>query len=42
MLPELTRKKELSKYKENASIYKGMKGLETVFYESINLMKKMI
>ena len=40
MLPELTRKKELSKYKENASIYKGMKGLETVFYESINLMKK--
>lgn len=40
ILPELTRKKELSKMKENAAIYRGIKGLETVFYESLKLMKK--
>ncbi len=39
LLPELTRKKDLSKYKENAGIYKGMKGLEITFYESLNNMK---
>lgn len=40
VLPELTRKNELSKFKENAAIYRGTKGMETVFYESLNLMKK--
>lgn len=40
ILPELTRKIELSKIKEGAAIYRGLKGLETVFYESLNLMKK--
>lgn len=40
ILPELTRKKQLAKIKESAAIYRGMNGLDTVFYESLNLMKK--
>lgn len=40
ILPELTRKRELSKIKESAAIYRGMKGLHNVFYDSLDLMKK--
>ncbi len=40
ILPELTRKKALSKLKENAAIYKGIRGLETTFYEALELMKE--
>ncbi|MBC8500960.1 MAG: helix-turn-helix domain-containing protein [DPANN group archaeon] len=40
ILPELMLKKELSKFKQDATIYKGMKGLETAFFEAVKTMKK--
>lgn len=40
ILPELTRKKNLSNVKDSAAVYRGMKGLETVFYEGLDLLKK--
>lgn len=36
ILPELELKKTLSKYKNEATIYKGMKGLETAFKELLD------
>jgi HTH-type transcriptional regulator, sugar sensing transcriptional regulator len=40
ILPELEIKRSLSKYKSEATIYKGIKGLETALYDSLDLMKK--
>lgn len=37
IIPQLEMKKEMSKYKQEATIYKGMKGLETAFYETLKL-----
>ena len=39
ILPELELKKKLSNYKSQATIYKGYKGLETAFFESLDLLK---
>jgi len=38
ILPELELKQKLSEYKSEAKIYRGMKGLETAFYESLKLL----
>ena len=40
MLPELELKKKLSEYKSEATIYKGMKGLETAFKDVFATLKK--
>lgn len=40
LMPQLLIKKEMSKYKQEATIYKGMKGLETAFFDTFNLGKK--
>ncbi len=40
VLPELELKQKLSKYKSEATIYKGIKGGETAFRKLINSMKK--
>lgn len=40
IIPKLILKKKLSKFKQDAAIYKGMKGLETAFYDSLKSMKK--
>ncbi|MBN2051908.1 hypothetical protein JW756_00215 [Candidatus Woesearchaeota archaeon] len=40
LLPELEIKRQLSKHQEEATIYKGMKGVETAFYDALKLMKK--
>lgn len=40
ILPELKLKQTLSKHKSDAAIYRGMKGLETVFYETTDTLKK--
>lgn len=40
MLPELELKRTLSKYKSEATIYKGMKGLETAFQDIFKTCKK--
>ncbi|MBT5924333.1 TrmB family transcriptional regulator, partial [Candidatus Woesearchaeota archaeon] len=39
LIPELELKKNLSKHKSEATIYKGMKGLETAFYEALDTLK---
>lgn len=39
IIPELDLKRKLSKYKSEATIYKGMKGLETAFYGALELLK---
>ena len=39
IIPELKLKQTLAKYKSEATIYKGMKGLETVFFGSLDLLK---
>jgi len=39
IIPELELKRTLSKYKTEAKIYKGMKGIETAYYESLGLLK---
>ena len=40
MIPELELKQRLSKYKSEATIFKGMKGMETAFYGALKLLKK--
>ena len=40
MLPELELKRTLSKYKSDATIYKGMKGLETAFQDIVKICQK--
>lgn len=40
LLPTLELKKMLSKYKSEAKVYKGIKGMETVYTELIDEMKK--
>ncbi len=40
IIPELKLKQTLSKYKSEATIYKGMKGVETAFYSALQLMKR--
>src|SRR3989344_8080212 len=40
LLPELELKRTLSKYKSTATIYKGMKGLETAFQDIFKTLKK--
>jgi sugar-specific transcriptional regulator TrmB len=40
LLPQLELKKEMSEYKQEATIYKGMRGLETAFLDSLKLLKK--
>ncbi len=40
ILPELIAKRESSKYKQEASIYRGFNGLHTVFYDALKSMKK--
>jgi HTH-type transcriptional regulator, sugar sensing transcriptional regulator len=40
MLPELELKQTLSKYKSDAVVYKGMKGLETCFQDVLKTLKK--
>ncbi|MBU1201875.1 MAG: hypothetical protein KKA51_05210 [Nanoarchaeota archaeon] len=40
LLPELELKRQLSKYKSEAKIYKGYKGIETAFYEALDLLNK--
>ena len=39
IIPELELKRTLSKYKSEATIYRGFKGIQTGFYSSMNLMK---
>lgn len=39
IIPELELKRQLSKYKSEATIYKGMKGLETAYYSALKLLK---
>ncbi|MFH1053445.1 MAG: helix-turn-helix domain-containing protein [Candidatus Woesearchaeota archaeon] len=39
IIPELEIKRKLSKYKSEATIYRGMKGLETAFYSAISELK---
>lgn len=38
LLPELELKQKLAKYKSEATIYKGMKGMETAFYAALDLL----
>ncbi len=38
VIPELKLKQTLAKYKSEATIYKGMKGVETAFYSALNLL----
>ena len=40
IIPELDMKQKLSKYKNEATVYRGMKGVETAFYSALKLMKK--
>ncbi len=40
ILPELKLKQTISKYKSEATIYKGMKGLHTAFYSALDLLEK--
>lgn len=39
ILPELELKQKIAKYKSEATIYKGVKGMETAFYDALNLLK---
>ena len=39
IVPELDLKRKLSKYKSEATIYKGLKGAETAFTDSLELLK---
>jgi len=38
-LPELKLKTEISKHKQEAKIYRGMKGLHTAFYEALDMLE---
>ena len=40
IIPKLMLKKQLAKIKQDAKIYRGFKGLETAFYEALDLMTK--
>jgi len=40
LIPELELKQTLSKYKSEATVYKGMKGVHTAFYSSLDFLKK--
>lgn len=40
ILPELKLKQTLSKYKSEATLYKGMKGLHNAFYSALDLLNK--
>ena len=40
LLPELELKRKLSQYKSEATLFKGMKGLETAFRDIFQVMKK--
>jgi HTH-type transcriptional regulator, sugar sensing transcriptional regulator len=39
LIPELELKKKLSELKSEATIYKGIRGLETAFYDALSLLK---
>ncbi|MDO8480271.1 MAG: helix-turn-helix domain-containing protein, partial [Nanoarchaeota archaeon] len=39
IIPELKLKQTLAKHKSEATIYKGLKGIQTAFYAALNLMK---
>ncbi|MBI4159291.1 hypothetical protein HY500_03465 [Candidatus Woesearchaeota archaeon] len=39
LIPELELKRKISKYKSEATIYKGLKGVKTAFYDALNLLK---
>ncbi|MEK6933041.1 MAG: helix-turn-helix domain-containing protein, partial [Nanoarchaeota archaeon] len=40
IIPKLELKKKLAKFKQEAKIYHGFKGLEVAFYDALNLMNK--
>jgi HTH-type transcriptional regulator, sugar sensing transcriptional regulator len=40
LIPQLELKKQLSDYKSEAQIYRGMKGLHTAFYGGLDTLKK--
>ena len=40
LLPELELRKRLSEYKSEATVYKGLKGVETAFMSSLDLLKE--
>jgi HTH-type transcriptional regulator, sugar sensing transcriptional regulator len=40
LIPELEMKREMSSYKQEAKIYRGMKGLETAFYDCLKSGEK--
>jgi sugar-specific transcriptional regulator TrmB len=39
ILPVLAARRESSRYRHNVTIFRGLRGLKTVFYEALNLMK---
>src|SRR3989338_3089372 len=39
IIPELELKRKLSEFKSEATIYKGIKGLETAFYSGLDTLK---
>ena len=39
LIPELELKRKISKYKPEATIYKGLNGVKTAFYDALNLLK---
>ncbi|MFC1696839.1 helix-turn-helix domain-containing protein [Nanoarchaeota archaeon] len=39
ILPELELKQKLAKYKSEATIYKGIKGMETAYFNALKLLK---
>lgn len=40
ILPGLKMKQQISKFKSEATIYKGFRGVETAFYDALNLLKE--
>ncbi|RJQ15704.1 hypothetical protein C4573_06130 [Candidatus Woesearchaeota archaeon] len=40
LIPELLLKKTLAKYKTEATVFRGMKGLETAFKDTLQVLKK--
>lgn len=40
ILPELELKRTLSKYKSETTVYKGLRGLETAFYNALDLLSR--
>jgi sugar-specific transcriptional regulator TrmB len=39
ILPKLAARRGVSEYRHNVTIFRGLRGLKTVFYESLDLMK---